>query len=199
MDEVKQAMDTGRDRPTGKEKAIVLLALTDIALGGAALETENRTVDMTFASFVLFSGVWMLLATLKSSWEALQSRSWDQVPYQIASTGLSMELTPAHQHNRFTPLFTINYVYQGRQYSRSSKEDLNLPVRYVFGTPHKAEKYLDKVKAYKYGDMLFVNPENPAEAHLKTGLGRDRYGMLTFATILVVLPLLTFAGVIEWQ
>lgn len=191
-------MDTGRDRPTRKDKLIMLLVLTDIILGTAALETRIPTVDGLFAAFILLSGVWMLLSVLKSIWALLQTRRWHPVAYEVTGTGFSMELTPAHQHNRFTPLFTINYTYQGREYSRSSKEDLNLSVRYVFVNPQKAEKYLDKVKAHKYGKTVYVNPENPEEAYLNIGIGRERFGRLIFSLILVFMPILTFAGVIEW-
>jgi hypothetical protein len=192
-------MNKERDKPTKKQKLIILLALWDILLGFAAVATEFKFIDTFFGIFVLISGSWMLTDSLKSIWKTLQSKRWHEVPYQVTDTSFSMQMTSAQHHNKFTPYFKIIYSYQGKSYTRTSKENLNLPVTYVFATPHRAESYLEEVRQFKYGDTVFVNPADPTVAYLKTGIGRDRYGMLLFSIILVVLPLLTLTGIIEWR
>ena len=92
---------------------------------------------------------------------------------------------------RYFPFFKIEYEHDGRIYTRTSDENLNLPTGRVFKTPRGAKNYLDNVKNHKYSSVVFVNPMDPGIAFLKTGIRRDQLGILVLSIILILLPILT--------
>ena len=97
---------------------------------------------------------------------------------------------------RYFPFFKIEYEHDGRIYTRTSDDNLNLSMGRVFKTPRSAKNYIDGVKNGNYGTSAFVNPVEPGIAFLKTGIRRDQIGILVLSIILILLPVLTLSGVI---
>lgn len=192
-------MDEYKKSATKRDYFILLLALADILLGFATLATRNEYISATFSALIFVSGAWMLISIIKSIWVSLESKKWIKVHYQVTETKFRMKMTSGSHSSRFEPFFKIEYEFKGNIYSRSSEDDLNLSVGKVFSTPHAAEKYLESVKKYKYGEFVYVNPAEPHVGYLRTGIGRDQLGILLFSLILISLPLLTYTEIIKWR
>lgn len=179
--------------------AIGFLLLADILLLFLVLALENTYIDLAFASLILISGVLLLKYVTHSILESVQSKKWVQAPYEVFDGKIDWKKPSSAGHNStFIPQFKIRYRYDDIVYTRTSNENLNLSIRRVFSTMEKAQRYLDSVMHYQYGNVVYINPTNPHIAYLCTGIGRDQYGMLLFSLILITLPLLTFLGIIEW-
>ena len=192
-------VETTRTRSTTKERLIMLLVGGDIILGFSTLATETLLISLLFGVLVFISGLWLLYAVVGRVMHVISSRNWVEVPYQVVEARLSMQMTPIGHHTKFTPFFKIKYDYNGYDYTRTSEDDLNIPVSIVFATPHKAEEYLYEVRRFKYGNTVYVNPKAPSCAYLNIRPGRNLYGMLLFSIILIAMPLFTLMGLIEWR
>lgn len=178
---------------------MLILAFVDVLFLFATLATGNEYVANIFAGLVLVSGIWMFVVVVASIKTSIASKGWSRVPYEILDTRMAIQFGGARRHTRFTPFFRVKYSYAGAEYYRTSEEDLNLSVGGSFSTGARAGKFLEDLRNRKYGEHLFVNPDNPRIAYLETGVRRDRYNVLVFSMMLVVLPVLTFLGVIQWH
>ena len=150
-------------------------------------------------SLALVCGNTLGIYALRGCYRSLFSISWKNHAYKLIDSHVTREaLNVDGIRYRYTPVFKVEYLYEGKRFIRDSC-DLNLHLNKVFSTPSDAIKYLDQVKRGLYGSHVYVNPANPEEAFLRSGITRDQVGMLIFAALLVILPYLTVLGIIEWQ
>ena len=185
---------------TLKEKLVATLVLSVIILAIIAYASKSDYVLWAVYAVVVFSGAWMFLWVSGSILNSVRSKNWQKVKYKVIEEKISMRMGRGGKIDaRYFPFFKIEYEYDGRIYTRSSDDNLNLSIGRVFSTPHSAKKYIDGVKKHIYGDRVFVNPNDPGIAFLRTGVGRDQIGILVFSIILILLPILTLSGVIEWR
>jgi hypothetical protein len=189
-----------KEKLSTRLKLIATLIALDVLLLFAAVATENEYVSLTFGFFVFISGMWLLYSVATSIYYAIDSKNWIKTSYEVIGTQLSMEKSSRmHSHTKFIPYFEIQYQYKGSKFTLSTNENLNLSLKPIFSTVKDGQQYLAEVQGFKYGNYLYVNPINPDIAYLRTGVGRDQYGMLIFSISLIVLPFLTYAGLINWR
>jgi hypothetical protein len=185
---------------TSKEKLVATLVLSAIILAIMAYVSKSDYVLWVFYAVVVFSGTWMFLWVSRSILNSVRSKNWRKVQYKVIEEKISMRMGRGGSFDaRYFPFFKIEYEYDGRIYTRTSDDNLNLSMGRVFSTPHGAKNYIDSVKNHIYGSEVFVNPRDPGIAFLRTGVGRDQIGILVFSIILILLPVLTLSGVIEWR
>jgi len=177
----------------------ILLAVLDVILLFAALATKNEYVSMIFSLFVFISGVWLFSFSTKSIFNSFKSKFWDRVPYKVIETKIAFQMpeNPGYSE-KFIPFFKIQYSHSGELFTKSTDDNLNLPIGRIFSTSQAAQDYLEKVKCHKYGEFALINPKKPEICYLFSGLGRDNLGMLIFSMLLVILPVLTFLEFIVW-
>lgn len=184
---------------TRKDKFIGLLIVAIFVMAGIAYASRNSYTVLAFNLLLVFAGGWMFVWISKRGAISLKSKHWIKHSYKIIETKCEMRVRNSRMQNQFVPFFKIEYEHVGKTYTRTSEDDLNLSLQPLFSTPHDAQAYLDGITNYRLGDNVYVNPDNPAVAFLRSGLGREQIGVLIFSLLLIVLPVLTMLGLIKWR
>lgn len=180
---------------------MLLLFLAITVSGISAYVSHGSLTSNIFNVLVIVAGMWMLVWVVRGIHFSITSLSWPQCGYTISETKLIMQPSPGGQQkwNKYVPFFRLRYSFDGKEFSVTSENNLNLHVTDVFVTPHDANNYLSKVADYMYGTKLYVNPKEPGMAFLRAGITRDQIGVLVFSLIIITLPLFTIMGIVEWR
>ncbi|WP_237060313.1 DUF3592 domain-containing protein [Microbulbifer sediminum] len=175
-----------------------LIGLTALVGVYAYIDRGALSVNL-FCAHVMAVGVWGLVYALRSVRRSLVCYRWEPRKYRVAASRVMLEEGPSDGINRmYRPEYRLEYEFGGKAYSRTN-DDINLHLGELFATFGAASAHIERVRAGLYGDYLYVNPANPAEAFVRRGVTRDQLGALVLCLILVVLPLLTVADLIEWR
>lgn len=184
-----------------RHKLMLVLFLAITLSGAGAYILRNSFAIYAFNILMIMAGLWMLSWAASGILVSIKSHSWPRCSYTVTDARLTLHPSFGGEKrwNKCVPFFRINYEFNGKEFSVTSEDNLNLPVRRVFVTPHDASKYLSEVSGLMYGAKLYVNPSEPGMAFLKAGVGRDQIGVLIFSVMTITLPLLTIFGVMEWR
>lgn len=188
-----------RIKPSKKDVYIISLIGINAVVGSIALFSRNDFLLQTFNLIIIISGLWMFVSALGSMKKSISSRFWDKLEYKVVETSFTMRNFSDRAGAQYNPFFKISYTRNGEVYTRTSEENLNLSIGRVFSTPHDAQKYLNNVMNYSYGNTVYVNPKNPHIAYLESGVGRNQVGMFIFSLFLILFPALTLSGLIVWR
>jgi hypothetical protein len=181
---------------------LMLINFLAIAVSGVSAYVFRTPLAIDiFNILLIIAGIWMLASVARGAFVSIISYAWPQCSYTVTETKLMMRPGPGGEQrwNKYVPFFRITYKFNGKEFTVTSEDNLNLHVKREFVTPHDANDYLSLVSEKKYGSVLHVNPKEPGMAFLRSGVNRDQVGVFIFALITVILPLLTLVGAIEWR
>ncbi|WP_346837893.1 hypothetical protein [Microbulbifer sp. SAOS-129_SWC] len=177
-----------------------LALLVTIALLGVLYYILNaHPLKIAFNLSVISAGLWIHARATKEMYVSFVSAGWKPCRYRVSGTNITLRQDPAGVSDKYIPFFRINYQFQGQDFSITSEDNLNLHLKEICSTSQAAREYLGRIANFYYGTKLFVNPDNPQIAYLRTGLSRDQVGIYIFSLVLILLPALTLLGVIEWR
>lgn len=184
-----------------RHKLMLINFLAIAASGVGAYVFRTPLAIGIFNILLIIAGMWMLVSVARSAFISIMSYTWPQCSYTVTETSLMMRPSPGGEQrwNKYVPFFRMVYKFNGKEFTVTSEDNLNLHVKCEFVTPHDANDYLSRVSEKKYGSMLHVNPKEPGMAFLRAGVNRDQFGVFIFALTTVILPLLTLVGAIEWR
>lgn len=184
-----------------RHKILFALIFTISITAVFAYATKNLIVINLLCLLISVLGLWGIVYSIQGMVESIKSKSWIPKRYKVVNSHFTFVMTRkgrGGQTNKCKPFFEVEYEHNNVKYRRTSDE-LNLHVDRIFSTPHDANEYLDKVKAGLYREYVYVNPDDPGKAFIRTGITRDQISVLSFSMIILVLSLLTIFNVIKWQ
>jgi len=194
-------MDMVKPNPSKKDKIIALFILSVLVFGALAYFTKIPVFTLLFNLLVFICGFWLFTVNIKSLSLSISSAAWVKTTFSIADTKLTMKSCGTEGHSsEYHPYFDVEYFYEGVSYIVTSKDNLNLYTGTpIFYSAHDARDYLQNVTSGLYGDTLLVNPSDPKQAFLRSGIARNQIGRFIFSVMLMVLPVLTMMNVITWH
>ncbi|MFC1751028.1 DUF3592 domain-containing protein [Pseudomonadota bacterium] len=186
-------------RPTKRDKIILSLILLVFCLAVGAYFSDSDLVLNAFYVALVFSGAWMLISTAIDIGYSLLSYRWKKTSYKVIDRDFTVSVGNREISTKFEPKFIVEYRYKDNIYTRSSEDGLNIWLGKVFYTQSKVQRHLEDVSNYLYGEVLYVNPNNPRIAFVRAGIGRNQVGMAMFSLFLIILPIMTYLELIEWR
>lgn len=170
-----------------------MLSLLGVVTGFIALASDEVIWDIAFNSVLFLSGIFGLFVLSKSVGVSISSSSWPKVKFDVEHAQVKLETGIGQsQHPSYMPYFIIRYNYEDKVFSRGYMENLNLGYTKKFGTLEKANKYMEEVRNGLYGHYVYVNPDDPNVAFLRTGISREQINMIVFCILIIFLPAFYF-------
>jgi len=189
----------GQRKLNSRDKKIGLWIVTIFIVAIFAYAFEHAYLVAALQMMVLISGFMLCYHYACAIKKSIASKTWPKVPYDIYETRVELvDMTADHHRKQYHPYFSFCYLYDGETYKLDSTHDINLSVGRVFYKLTDAQQYLQEVKDGLYGAHVAVNPNRPEQAFIRSGMGRDQWGMMIFGILLIALPIINHFEWLTW-
>lgn len=164
-----------------------------VLLFSVIMTNDPAAIKSLLLMLMLLGGV-MCIDQLKDLLFCFKSKNWPTTPSIIKNSRISRSHTTGKHDRNFTPYFIVEYIVNEQLYQYEFKNQNPS----FFNSEEKAQAYVNEVEAGKIFGKIYYNPLQPQLSNIEPGLKVQHILGIPMSFALIIIPLLSLAGIINW-